>query len=90
MCINLGQCVSHTTSDKSSKFDVGNKINIKVYLDKEKKNTLCLEVEILVNDSQSLYKFAKILKVGNSTDKNLFKEYIAKKNLHESSMVKFV
>ncbi|HJO92828.1 MAG TPA: hypothetical protein QF753_05475 [Victivallales bacterium] len=90
MCINLGQCVNHTTSDESSKFDVGNKTNIKIYIDKEKKNTLCLEVEILVNESHSSYKLAKILKIGNSTDKNLFKQFISKKSLHEGSTVKFV
>ncbi|MCP4179860.1 MAG: hypothetical protein GY756_19030 [bacterium] len=90
MCINLGQCVSHTTSDKSSKFDAGNKINIKIYIDKEKKNTLCLEVEIVVSESHSSYKLAKVLKIGNCTNKELFKEYLNTKNMHEGSMVKFV
>ena len=93
MCINLGQCVDSTTTDTSSKFDVGSKTNIKIYLDKQKTQTLCLEIEILAQDpdsSSSRYKLGKVLKIGNSTDKNLLKILIREKGLRESSKVKFV
>ena len=93
MCINLGQCVESTTADTSSKFDVGSKTNIKIYLDKQKTHTLCLEIEVLAQDpgsSPSRYKLGKVLKIGNSTDKNLFRVFIKEKALSEGSKVKFV
>jgi hypothetical protein len=90
MCTNLGQCASHSNSDKSTDLNVGCKTNIKIYLDKQKINMLCMAVEILERNPNSSYKIAKILKFGKSTDKKLFKLFIKEKNINEGSVVKFV
>ena len=93
MYINLGQCVDNTKTSKTSKSIVGSIMNISIYLDQDKINTLCLEVEILANDpssSSSRFKYGKILKIGSSTDKNLSRVFIKAKALSEGSQIKFV
>ncbi|HJO91931.1 MAG TPA: hypothetical protein QF753_00895 [Victivallales bacterium] len=89
MCINLGHCVSRI-SDESTKFNEGNKASIKIYIDKYKKHTLCLEVEILSNDVNTSYIQGKVLKIGDFSDKDIFRNFLKAKNLTEGSMVKFV